>query len=168
MYDARAVANFFIDRALSNARPITLMTLLKVLYFAHAWYLVKNDRALIAQPFEAWQYGPVNRVVYEQMRGQGAKPITSKLKSIDVKRGCFSETMYNFDIDIEKFLSDVFDYYTKFHAFALSDLTHEHGSPWDVIWTQAEKRAVPGMTIPNDLIKTWFRERGKVQGHTVN
>ena len=81
MYDARAVANFFIDRALDNARPVTLMTLLKVLYFAHAWHLAKENEALIAQPFEAWRHGPVNRVVYEQMKGQGSKPITKKLTS---------------------------------------------------------------------------------------
>ena len=54
------------------------MTLFKVLYFAHAWYMAKFDKPLIAQPFEAWKLGPVNRVVYDQYKNYGTKPIEKK------------------------------------------------------------------------------------------
>ncbi len=163
MHDARGIANFFLDRALQTGRPITVMTLLKVLYFAHAWHLVKYNAPLVAQPFEAWRYGPVNRVVYEQMKGLGSRNIQIKLVSFDATACDFCETKYDFDADTTKFLKDIFDYYSQFHPFKLSDLTHEEGSPWDIVWTEAEKRAVPGMTIPDSLIKKWFREGGAVQ-----
>jgi uncharacterized phage-associated protein len=160
MYDARGVANFFIERAQQAKRPITVMTLQKVLYFAHAWHLAKYDLALVAQPFEAWRYGPVNRVVYEQMKELGSRPIESKLVSLNPDACQFQETTYCFDAETTKFLENIFDYYSQFHPFKLSDLTHEEGSPWDVVWTDAEKRAVPGMIIPDALIKRWFREGG--------
>ena len=164
MQDGRAIANFFLDRADARGMKLSIMTLLKVLYFAHAWYLAKEDKPLIAQPFEAWDYGPVNRVVYDQFKTLGKSHISTRAVSFDVNKGEFCTTAYSFDHDTEKLLNDVFDYYSQFHAFTLSDLTHEKGSPWDVIWTAAAKRAVPGMYIPNELIAAWFKRRPQVYG----
>lgn len=159
MHDARAIANFFLDRADRSEASITIMTLLKVLYFSHAWYLAKYRRPLIAQPFEAWKHGPVNRVVYDQYKDAGERPLAKKAVSFDPLSLSFRPTEYNFDAETEKFLGDIFDYYSKFHPFKLSHLTHEKGGPWDRIWTEADKRAVPGMIIPNDLIADWFCSR---------
>jgi len=74
----------------------------------------------------------------------------------------FIDTPYNFDYETETFLANTFDYYSQFHPYKLSDLTHEKGGPWDIIWSEAEKRAVPGMVIPNNLIAAWFRKDGGV------
>src|ERR1019366_7798558 len=104
MHGARGVANFFLDRAFHKRRPISTMTLLKVLYFAHAWHLAKYIRPLVAQPFEAWRYGPVNRVVYEQLKNLNSRPIQSKLNSFDPIQCRFCETGYNFDFDTTRFL----------------------------------------------------------------
>jgi uncharacterized phage-associated protein len=164
MHDARAIANFFIDRSLVKGPPVTVMTLLKVMYFSHAWHLAQFRTPLIAQPFEAWQHGPVNRVVYDQLKGMGSNCISAKVKSLDVTSATYIPTKYILN-DVElKYLGDIFDYYAKFHPFKLSDLTHEEGGPWDTIWRKAEKRAVLGMVIPNELITTWFLERGGVDG----
>lgn len=160
MHDARGIANYLLDRAASKALPITSMTLLKVLYFAHAWHLAKFDTPLVAQPFEAWKYGPVNRVVYDQIKQFGAKPIEGRLRTFDPNLCKFVEADRAVDQSTAHLLNHTFDYYSQFHAFTLSDLTHESGSPWEQIWQAAEKRAVPGMIIPNRLILDWFRGSG--------
>jgi len=157
MHDARAVSNFFYDRAGATGVPLTIMTLLKVLYFAHAWYLAKTGEPLIAQPFEAWKHGPVNRVVYDQFKSYGKKPLDRKAVSLDPDTMTLRPTSYSFDSETTQLLENTFDYYSQFHAFALSDLTHEKDGPWDTIWTRAQNRAVPGMVIPNELILDWFR-----------
>lgn len=162
MYDARSVSNFFLDRATAAGRSITIMTLLKVLYFAHAWYLTKHQKPLIAQPFEAWKHGPVNRVVYDQYKDFKDRPLNKKAVSFDPTTLKYVDTPYNFDFETAKFLDDIFDYYSAFHPFQLSHLTHEADGPWDVIWRQAERGAVPGMIIPNELIATWFKGRDSV------
>lgn len=159
MYDARAVSNFLLDRASKAGIVITVMTLLKVIYFAHGWYLAKTGNPLVAQPFEAWKHGPVNRVVYDQYKGLGKKPIDKKAVSFDPSLMKYVTTPYSFDAETEALLSNIFDYYVNFHPFTLSDLTHEKGSPWDTIWSEAQNRAVPGMLIPNKLILEWFEER---------
>jgi uncharacterized phage-associated protein len=162
MHDARGIANFFLDRARTRGVKLTTMTLLKVLYFAHAWHLAKENAPLVAQPFEAWRHGPVNRVVYDQFKEYGKEPITRNAVSFDPSIPGFRETPYILDLKTEGFLGNIFDYYSQFHPFQLSDLTHEKGSPWDVIWSEAEKKAVPGMFIPNELIAAWFKRGGGV------
>jgi uncharacterized phage-associated protein len=164
MHDARAIANFFIDRATERRMSLTVMTLLKVIYFAHAWHLAKFKKPLVAQPFEAWQYGPVNRVVYDQFKGYGRRPIDKKATSFDPILMSFTDTEYSLDGPSTEFLQNIFDYYGQFHPFRLSDLTHEEGGPWDTVWKEAERRAVPGMTIPNELIAAWFSQHGGVYG----
>jgi uncharacterized phage-associated protein len=157
MHDARAIANFFLDRAEKTGVALTIMTLLKVLYFAHAWYLAKSGKPLIAQPFEAWRHGPVNRVVYDQFKDYGERVLNKRAVSFDPSALKFRPTEYSFDAETIEFLCNIFDYYSKFHPFKLSHLTHEKGGPWDIIWTAAEKRAIPGMIIPNELIAAWSR-----------
>jgi uncharacterized phage-associated protein len=164
MHDARAISNYFLDRAESKGARLTIMTLLKILYFAHAWHLTKYGSPLVAQPFEAWKHGPVNRVVYDQFKKYGRRPIDEKAVSFDPTAARFSETKYHFNADTMEFLANIFDYYSQFHPYTLSDLTHETGGPWDTIWREAEKRAVPGMLIPNELIAAWFATCGGVYG----
>jgi uncharacterized phage-associated protein len=166
MYDARAIANFFLDRAGAGGVGLTLLTLLKILFFAHAWHLAKTDRPLIAQPFEAWQYGPVSRVVYDQFKRSGDQPLQKKAVSFDPKQMSFITTPYSFDEETTLFLEHVFDYYCKYHPYRLVDLTHEVDGPWHKVWMEAEKRAVPGMVIPNQLIRTWFRLKGGLDSTT--
>ena len=161
MHDARGVANYFLHRAQQRGVEVSVMTLLKIFYFAHGWHLAKYGRPLVAQPFEAWQHGPVNRVVYDQLKGLGKKPVRQYLKAFDAKVCGFKDVRATFDDESAQFLNNIFDYYAQFHAFELSDLTHEPGSPWDVIWQAAETRAVPGMLIPESLIVAWFEGEGQ-------
>ena len=160
MHDARGVANYFLDRAREWGVDVTAMTLLKVLYFAHGWHLAKYGKPLVAQPFEGWQHGPVNRVVYDQLKRLGAHPLRQRLQSFDANVCGYVDTPADFHGEAAQFLNNIFDYYARFHAFKLSDLTHEPGSPWDVVWQAAETTAVPGMIIPDSLIMEWFRGDG--------
>lgn len=157
MHDARGVANYFLDRARDRGVDLTVMTLLKVLYFAHGWHLAKYGKPLVGQPFEAWTHGPVVRVVYDQLKRYGARPVSERLKSFDTKICGYLDAPRDFNGETAQFLNNIFDYYARFHAFELSDLTHEPGSPWDVVWQAAETRAVPGMIIPDSLIIEWFK-----------
>lgn len=159
-FDARSIANFMLGCAQSDGIDLTSMSLLKILYFGHAWHLAKFREPLVAQPFEAWQHGPVNRVVYEQIKKFGKKPVTERLVMLDPVSVKFVAAKANFDAETEKFLMNIYSYYGKFHAFKLSEMSHVQGTPWEVIWSQAESKAVPGMWIPDELILEWFEQTG--------
>lgn len=159
-YDARSVANFFLSCAEAEGIALSPMALLKILYFAHAWHLAKYKVPLVAQKFEAWQRGPVNRVVYEQVKKFGRDGIKERLVVLDAKSAGFVEPCFVPDAELHDFLVNIYSYYSKFHAFKLSDITHAEGTPWDRVWKEAERGAVPGMWIPDDLIKEWFEKTG--------
>jgi uncharacterized phage-associated protein len=158
-YDARAIANFFLDYGAAKGQSVTIMSLLKILFFAHAWHLIKTGVPLVGQPFEAWKHGPVSRVVYDQFKGLGSRPITARAKVLNVMTAQYEVAECN-DLDSEtsNLLRNVFDYYSQYHPFTLSDLTHEKGSAWDKVWTEATRRAVPGMVISNESIRDWFQQ----------
>jgi len=157
-YDARAVANFLLDYGESKGRRISTMSLQKILFFAHAWHLARTERPLVGQPFEAWTHGPVNRVVYDQFKQFKDKPIEGRAKLLNAAAGKYETAQCSdMDDDTATLLRDIFDYYSTYHPFRLSDLTHEEGSPWDRVWSVATRRAVPGMVISDDSIRDWFR-----------
>ncbi|MHB1461595.1 MAG: Panacea domain-containing protein [Armatimonadota bacterium] len=50
--------------------PMSAMKLQKLVYYAQAWSLVWDDRALFPERIEAWAFGPVVPELYEMQRGQ--------------------------------------------------------------------------------------------------
>jgi uncharacterized phage-associated protein len=68
MYDVRDITNFVLDSADKRGVAITNLSLQKLLYFIHGWFYSIYDEPLIKNKFEAWQYGPVQRVIYDQFK----------------------------------------------------------------------------------------------------
>jgi uncharacterized phage-associated protein len=83
-YDARAVANYFLELGNAEAHPITPMAIQKFVYFAHGWMLAVYGRQLITQRVEAWDFGPVIRELYNEFKKFGDQPITELARSIKV------------------------------------------------------------------------------------
>lgn len=163
MYDARQIANFVLDYADAKGVPVTLMALLKLLYFAHGWYLAQHDAPLIKNRFEAWRHGPVIRAVYEEFQSEKGRPIRGRatiLNPISAER-FIAPT--GFPSEVEDFIKNIFDAYGYLHAFRLSDLTHEQGSPWSELWNLKDWSSHPGMIITNDKIRAHFLERHALQ-----
>jgi uncharacterized phage-associated protein len=158
--DARSVANFFLELAWTRDGQLTHLPLQKILFFAHAWHLGKYNEPLLGQKFEAWKFGPVIRVVYDQLKGLGKAPISRKLEKLDVCTGEMKEAVANLNDDKRGFLTDIFSYYYGFHSSHLVDLTHERGGPWQKVWEKAERDVVPGMLIPDESIRLWVLRLG--------
>ena len=158
-YDARQVANFFLDLADERGTPLTTMSLLKLIYYAHGWYLAEHNQPLIENRFEAWENGPVVRVVYRQFRDSAAKPIEGRAFFFDPVSRKKQTAQHDFSNDVASFLASIFEEYARHHAFTLSDMTHEDGGPWDKAWNDKHGTVNPGMVISNDEIKQYFRRR---------
>jgi len=155
-YDARSVANFLLNYADERSVSVTLMGLLKVLYFAHGWYLAQHGNPLIKNDFEAWQHGPVLRVVYDAFKGIGSSPIRGRVHRIDPVTRKESVADETFSEEDANFLRGVFDEYGHVQALTLSDMTHEPGSPWHAVWHAPREHLNLGMKISNDAIRRHF------------
>lgn len=166
-YDARAVANYVLDRVGEKDFSLTQMALLKIVYFCHAWVLVEKNVPLVLQNFEAWKFGPVVRVIYDQTKTFGKKPIEGRLKKINLDTGEDIVAYCDVDRSIRKIVDNVIDSLCTYDGLRLSDLTHEKGSPWDVVWHSASTCAIPGMVIKNELIQKWFAETGGAAAYRI-
>lgn len=155
-YDGRSVANLILDLADLKKAAITQLKLLKILYYCNGWYLATQGVRLVKQDFEAWDYGPVVRVVRDAFKSFGKNPITTRAKRLDIYTGDYVSIppiSNNFDVD---FISRVFDMYRHLDAWELSNMTHEKGSPWDRIWNSETPLGKLALRISEDDIRAHF------------
>lgn len=157
-YDAREVSNYVLKLAEDSGRELTQMSLLKIIFYAHGWYLASKDKPLFKQPVEAWEYGPVVKVVRDAFKDFGKKPIKRFAERLDLETGELVSVGFNLSPDDEKFVSDVFTVYADRSALELSDMTHEKGSPWDKVWNTKTAVGRLGLRIKNEEIKDYFSQ----------
>lgn len=159
MHDARAIANFLLDYADEKKVRVKLMSLLKMIFYAHGWHLSMKKGPLVVQTFEAWEYGPVVRSVWEAFRDSGKRPLTTRAQALDVVTNSYAETREMINEEQADFLRQIFDAYCNVDAFDLSAATHVEGSPWDEIWNAPDGAIHVGMKISNDKIREWFSSK---------
>lgn len=155
-HDPRAIANYLLDYAASRSCGVTVMTLIKVIYFAHGWRLVQAGQPLSREGFEAWQHGPVIRSVWECFKGQAESPIDSRATRFDPVTQVREVVTYEFTREEADLLEATFNAYGSQHAFELSKITHEKGSPWDRVWNAPRDTINLGMRISDNLIREHF------------
>jgi len=155
-YDARGVANFFLDLADQNRTSLTQMALLKLLYFAQGWHLAKSDAPLVLQDFEAWQFGPVIKIVRDEFSKFGDSAISGRATRFDLIKGQRSIVTPMLTDEDQAFVTSIFSAYRGFDAWQLSELTHEAGSPWDCLWNSNTPVGRLGLRIRNEDIRNHF------------
>ncbi|MEF2550018.1 type II toxin-antitoxin system antitoxin SocA domain-containing protein [Aurantimonas sp. A2-1-M11] len=156
-YSARHIANYFLDKAESEGRPITQMKLHKLVYIAYGWYIALMKARLFDDRIEAWEHGPVVTGIREEFRNFGREPIT--VKSIDFDLDTFTELepeVPSSDVHTHVVLDRVWESYKRFSAAALRSKTHQRGSPWDKAFRDG---AGYGSTIDDEDIASHYRER---------
>lgn len=161
-YDARAIANWMIDRAWSDGERLTPMKLQKLVYISHGWHLGLKQTLLIHDPVEAWKWGPVIRSLYREFRDFGAEPITSKVSVLDggtleereISLNDYSETQ---DTGWDKqLLERIWSQYGSYTPAQLSDMTHRPGTPWHTMFVRMGNQILPYTVIPTDIIQEHY------------
>jgi uncharacterized phage-associated protein len=150
-YDARAVANYVLDRGDQLGIGISNMAVNKIIYFAHATFLTTLQKSLVVQQFEAWQYGPIIQDLYHAFKKFGDTPITERAKRLDRATAKYVLCEYSFAEEDFLCLANVVDFHIRIPALELSDLSHATGGAWYKVWHH-EGKSNPGMLISNELI----------------
>lgn len=118
--NALLVAEYFIDKANKEGKPITNKKLQKLLYYAQAWSLVLRDKKLFEEKIEAWVHGPAIRDIYVEYKKFGFNPIKKKIPETSLNK---------ISGDTLEFLESVWSVYGGLDAGYLEMLTHNE-SPW--------------------------------------
>ncbi|RZL28130.1 MAG: DUF4065 domain-containing protein [Sphingomonas sp.] len=143
---------------MDSGRSLTQMSLLKLIFYAHGWYLASKHKPLFKQPVEAWEHGPVVKVVRDAFKDFGKRPIDRFADRLDLSSGEFVPIGFDLSLDDKIFVADVFSIYENKSAFELSDMTHEKDSPWDKVWNTKAAVGRLGLRIRNEDIEEYFRD----------
>ncbi len=154
-----AIANFFIQKSFDTGKEITPMKVVKLVYISHGWSLGIVDEPLINERISAWKFGPVVESVYHEFKRYGSNQITSlgtEFSGLKVITPCVDETKY-------ELLNRIWEVYGDMDGIELSSLTHQKGTPWDIVYNQpgGSKGNSP---IPNDLIKQHYKDKIAANG----
>jgi uncharacterized phage-associated protein len=157
MYEARKICNFLLARNNAERFELTNLRINKLLYFIHAESLAYKPDGLVRNHFEAWQYGPVIRPVFDAFKIYGDNFISAPAVYLDYASGQSLPIPY---LDINESDQDLiqitFEQYCRFSTSQLISLSHEQNGPWDIVYKAhlADKTSSP--RIPNDLIRRCF------------
>jgi uncharacterized phage-associated protein len=164
-YSSIAVANWFIK----NLDEVTPLKLQKLIYFAHGWNLALRDAPLIAEPVEAWEYGPVISRVYHEFKEYGNRAILTLGTEVDFlpdatvpigERTVFiTPQIPNTDHNTLMLMRKIADVYGKYTGAQLSTMTHQQNTPWFAVHQEFPNRK--NVDIPDSQIKEYFRARIK-------
>lgn len=155
MYSPLDIANWFIQKGISERRPVDPLKLQKLIYLAHGWSLGILNESLISEGVQAWRHGPVIPSVYYAFREYGAQKILSVYQERDdLSVGALSKDQ---DEDTKQILDFVWRRYSEYSGIGLRDLTHEKDTPWDQTYHTYGSNSI----IDDEIIKTHYTRLAK-------
>lgn len=140
--------------SLSKERPLTHMHIQKLVYISHGWTLAISDRTLTIEDPEVWAFGPVYRLIWDNLRFAGPYPVTKKIPDADIVPYP-GATLRGWNEEDRQMVGMVYQAYKHLEAFQLSALTHRKGTPWRKLYRDGNGQ---DQYIPSSMIKKHFQE----------
>lgn len=160
MYDVRSIANWVLDRADAVQRPLSNMSLNKIVYFIIEKALIERGELLTTAKIEAWEHGPVIREIYHSFKSHGDQPISSRAKIYDPSTKSLvlaNEVVLEQDSEL---FEEALASYLYLTAAQLRALSHQPGGPWHRVWWH-DGHINPGMEISIDTIHESFSQEAR-------
>lgn len=155
-FDPRAIVNLMIACANKRDIPLPNVSIQKLLYFAHGASLTRRDQPLIRGAFEAWEYGPVCRPIYDELKRHGRNPVTELITRVDPFTGEVSHIEPPSDQPVIDLVEDVVRSIGHLRPGHLIALSHVENGAWHEVWNKAKTGATIGNRIDDILIKERF------------
>lgn len=146
-----------LQEAHRRGRPLTNLAMQKLLYFAHALYLVERRVPLVSGYFEAWEYGPVHPAAYKAFRRWGSQPIREPAEREDLETGSRSPIALPTEPDVREHIERVMAQYGRLSAGQLVDISHAKGAPWDFALDKSRTSWSYGVRISEEVILSRFK-----------
>jgi uncharacterized phage-associated protein len=147
-YSVLDIANEFIKLSQDNNKPLTNMQVQKMVYIAQGVNLAVNDFKLYSQDTRAWNFGPVVRELYEELQKYGNGNVERLIDTKNIDK----------DNDTKYLIKAVYDRYSQYSGWQLSELTHQKNTPWDKTWNENQYGVIPADDICDYYKKFLNRE----------
>jgi len=150
-YDPRAIANEIIEYALDEGIHMPNVSVQKLLYFCHASYYVRHNEPLVASVFEAWEYGPVCRPVYDELKHYGRKSIDKLIDDVDIFTGEVRQIRIPRNRRVQTHIYNTLENLGRLSPGQLIDLSHRKGGAWHETWHKSRTGTTVGGAICDKL-----------------
>lgn len=118
-YTVNEIADWLINKSHDEGNPMTNLRLQKILYFVQGHYLsFKDGTPLFRRDFEAWQYGPVAKPIYDRFKRYGNEELP-----------CQEEVIID-SPETKEFLNGMYAIYGTVSSTYLVALSHDKNGPW--------------------------------------
>lgn len=155
--DAKGLANQILDWAAADQIPISPMKLQKLLFFAHADFLVRYGLPLIKQEFEAWDHGPVIPSVFHEFKEFSKTSISRRAQTFDPRTASKKVATCSLPVEQLAAVKLVYEFYKPLSATELSRMSHE----LEGAWRQARSMFANGLNmdrrISDEMIVNFHR-----------
>ena len=150
-YTPEKIAQYFIEKSQEQVietedgaitYDMTNLKIQKMLYFAHAYFLVKKDRPLVDGTFQAWDLWPVIKDLYNKLCKYNREAIPSNFLKTTTK---------DISKDDIQLLDEVRNFFSKYSDLELVRISHDH---WP--WQDFYEKWVKNISIPDKDIKEQF------------
>lgn len=156
-FDARGVANLLLDVGDQQGTPFSNLVLQKLLYFAHARFLIATQTPLMTGYFEAWRYGPVHPTIYQAFREARDEMIRFRATRTDLITGHRSVVAPPDSPIVTDHVKFVARTYGQLPAGRLVEISHAPEAPWHYVVSRASNRVTLGLRIPDNVILDRFK-----------
>ena len=128
MFEPGNIADYFLIASRDRGENLTNLKLQKLLYYAQAWFLVKRDKPLFEEDFQAWIHGPTLVSQYDRFKSNSWRPIAEDIEPPELPG------------HVTLHLDEILDVFGIESAIALEAMTHAE-EPW---------REARGKTAPHE------------------
>jgi len=139
------IANFFLWLSKKEGRgnDMTNTKLLKLTYFAFAWYYALHKEKLFKEDIEAWGHGPVIPSLYHEFKRFGKNPIDTYASEINRSSGEVYHPIVNEkDEKAILIINAVWDRYKDKAGETLSNIIHNENSPWSRVYERGKNKVL--------------------------
>lgn len=138
-HPARQIANEFIRHGYEADKPLTMLQIIKLVYFAHGWMLAYFDRPLVTEKFKAWTHGPVIPDLFHALKHYEGQPVTKPLPLLRLARHIGGNQFAVEELQIQELDPDeqwtidaTYRTHGHFDGPHLVNATHRAGGAWDL------------------------------------
>ena len=119
-----ACANTIINYFIGKDDPISHLKVQKLLYFSVGHCLAKNNRYIVEENFQAWQFGPVLPGIYDSLKKYDDSAITELIEYND--GNCY---LYKKD-EVFDGIKYILDKIGSCDVWGLVEISHDKDGPW--------------------------------------
>ena len=132
-YRANVLAQYIINKCVTEDVPISNLQLQKILYFIQFNFFRNFNSPAFLDKIEAWQHGPVVPCVYDEFAYMAGNPI---IREFNVDTNIF---IHNVD---RALVDRIVETCRILKPWDLVELTHKKGSPWEQVYEEGKRNEI--------------------------